>query len=80
MFNWIKARYKARKVKKLLDRVWSLEKDLTEFITNEHSVIVCLFLFPVQHSFHKVLATGKEVLEAAEKIAKKEEDDVQNKE
>ena len=47
MFNWIKARYKARKTKKLLDRVWSLEKDLTEFITNEPSAIVCLLLFPV---------------------------------
>jgi hypothetical protein len=79
MFNSIKARYKARKTKKLLDRVWSLEKDLTEFITNEPSAIVCLLLFPVQHSFHKVLATGKAVLEVAEEAIKKEED-AQNKE
>ena len=79
MFNSIKAQYKARKVKKLLDRVWSLEKDLTEFITNEPSAIVCLLLFPVQQSFHKVLATGKAVLEVAEEAIKKEED-AQNKE
>lgn len=80
MFNWIKAQYKARKAKKLLDSVWSLEKDLTEFITNEPTTIVCLVLMPVQQSFHRVLATGKAILEVAEEIAKKEEDDVQNKE
>lgn len=80
MFNRIKAQYKALKVKKLLDRVWSLEKDLTEFVTSEHAAIVCLLLFPVQQSFHNVLATGKAVLEVAEEIAKKEADDVQNKE
>lgn len=79
MFNWIKAQYKARKVKKLLDRVWSLEKDLTEFVTSEPAAIVCLVLFPVQQSFHKVLATGKAVLEVAEEAIKKEED-AQNKE
>lgn len=79
MFNWIKAHYKARKTKKLLKRVWSLEKDLTQFIENEPTAIVCLLLFPVQHSFHKVLTTGKAVLEAEEEIAKKEED-AQNKE
>ena len=79
MFNWIKAQYKARKVKKLLDRVWSLEKDLTEFIKSEPAAIVCLVLMPVQHSFHKVLATGKAVLEVAEEAIKKEED-AQNKE
>lgn len=80
MFNWIKAQYKARKVKKLLDRVWSLEKDLTKFVTSEHAAIVCLVLMEVQESFHKVLATGKAVLEVAKENAKKEEDDVQNKE
>lgn len=79
MFNSIKAQYKARKTKKLLDRVWLLEKDLTEFITNEPPAIVCLLLFPVQQSFHKVLATGKAVLELAEEAIKKEED-AQNKE
>lgn len=79
MFNWIMAQYKARKVKKLLDRVWSLEKDLTEFITSEHAAIVCLVLMSVQKSFHNVLATGKSVLEIAEEDAKKEED-AQNKE
>jgi hypothetical protein len=79
MFNWIKAQYKARKVKKLLDRVWSLEKDLTEFVKSENAAIVCLLLFPVQQSFHKVLATGKAVLEVAEDAIKKEED-AQNKE
>ena len=79
MFNSIKAQYKARKTKKLLDRVWSLEKDLTEFITNEPAAIVCLLLFPIQNSFHKVLATGKAVLEVAEEAIKKEED-AQNKE
>ena len=79
MFNSIKAQYKARKTKKLLDRVWSLEKDLTEFITNEPAAIVCLLLFPVQQSFHKVLSTGKAVLEVAEEAIKKEED-AQNKE
>lgn len=80
MFNWIKAHYKARKTTKLLNRVWSLEKDLTKFITNENAAIVCLVLMPVQQSFHKVLAEGKAVLEAAYEIVKKEEDDVQNKE
>ena len=80
MFNWIKAQYKARKVKKLLDRVWSLEKDLTEFVTNEHAAIVRLVLMSVQQSFRNVLATGKAILEIAEENAKKEEDDVQNKE
>ena len=79
MFHWIKAQYKARKVKKLLDRVWSLEKDLTEFVTSEHAAIVCLVLMSVQKSFHKVLATGKAVLEVAEEDAKKE-GDAQNKE
>jgi hypothetical protein len=79
MFNWIKAQYKARKVKKLLDRVWSLEKDLTEFVISENAAIVCLVLIPVQQSFHNVLATGKSVLEIAEEDAKKEED-AQNKE
>lgn len=79
MFNWIMAQYKARKVKKLLDRVWSIEKDLTEFITSEHAAIVCLVLMSVQKSFHNVLATGKSVLEIAEEDAKKEED-AQNKE
>lgn len=79
MFNSIKAQYKARKTKKLLDRVWLLEKDLTEFITNEPTAIVCLLLFPVQQFFHKVLATGKAVLELAEEAIKKEED-AQNKE
>lgn len=80
MFNRIKARYKARKAKKLLDRVWSLEKDLTEFVTNEPAVIVCLTLMQVQRSFHKVLATGKAVLEVAQENANKKEDDAQNKE
>lgn len=80
MFHWIKAQYKARKVKKLLDRVWSLEKDLTEFVTSEHAAIVCLVLMSVQKSFHNVLAVGKAVLEIAEEDAKKEEDDVQSKE
>jgi hypothetical protein len=79
MFDWIKAQYKARKVKKLLGRVWSLERDLTEFVTSEHAAIVCLVLMQVQQSFHKVLATGKAVLEVAEENAKKEED-AQNKE
>lgn len=80
MFNWIKAQYKARKVKKLLDRVWSLEEDLTEFVTSEKAAIVCLVLMPVQQSFNKVLETGKAVLEAAMETAKKEEDDAQKKE
>jgi hypothetical protein len=74
MFNCIKAQYKARKLKKLSDRVWSLEKDLTEFITSEHTAIVCLVLMQVQKSFHRVLATGKAVLEVAEEDIKKEED------
>lgn len=80
MFNWIKAHYEARKTEKLLDRVWSLEKDLTKFVTSEHAAIVCLVLMAVQQSFHKVLETGKEVLEVAKENAKKEEDDAQNKE
>lgn len=75
MFNWIKALYKARKVKKLSDRVWSLEKDLTEFVTSENAAIVCLVLMQVQQSFHKVLETGKAVLEATMETAKKEEED-----
>lgn len=79
MFNWIKAQYKARKLKKLLDRVWSLEEDLTKFITNEPAAIVCLLLMPVQQSFNKVLAKGMAVLEVAEEAIKKEED-AQNKE
>jgi hypothetical protein len=79
MFDWIKAQYGARKVKKLLNRVWSLERDLTKFVISEHAAIVCLVLMQVQQSFHKVLATGKAVLEVAEENAKKEED-AQNKE
>ena len=55
MFNWIKAQHKARKAKKLLDRVWSLEKDLTKFVTSEHAAIVCLVLMEVQQSSHNVL-------------------------
>lgn len=58
---------KARKATRLIDRAQKLEKDVLNFLETEPTSIKLLVMFPINLSFHNVMAASIAMLEEEKK-------------
>lgn len=67
MFTKLLANIKARKATRLIDRAQKLEKDVLNFLETEPTSIKLLVMFPINLSFHNVMAASMAMLEEEKK-------------